>query len=432
MKWTTQAGVNTALVVMSVLASILLLELGLQLVGYMVWPAMPGRFYFPRDYYKADPVNGFDIAANFPGAPFDLPDITHSYGAPFKISSNSMGCRDRPFNGGNDYVLLIGDSMTWGFVPLEHTWGTILENHLGLRVLKCGVPGYGPRQERHKLEAVVAQAGRPLVVVVGYFVGNDLVDDYLYPQNTVIDGYLVNKVRLADQKRGERKVLSNDDLRARRSSFLKQKPTGFTASVKGALAEHSALYDKMRKIQGLRRLAASIGVADPPPSKKEVVTVFHSEAQYPWLRQAWEDHLENLRQLKQAAETVGAAFFVVIIPDTKQVYEFLRPQGDDQEWEYPNTRLAEYFQREGILFLDLLPEFLQHIRLGWRPILGAQDLYWPYNHHLNIKGNRLAGLLIGRDILEGPFLDVHDKRTRLSNIKQLLSAETDVTSIEPQ
>ena len=100
------------------------------------------------------------------------------------------------------------------------------------------------------------------------------------------------------------------------------------------------------------------------------------------------------------------------------------------EWEYPNQRLAEYFQKEGIAFLDLLPEFRRYARLGWKPSLDARDLYWPYNGHLNIKGNRLAGLLIGRDMLERPFLEVHDQSTRLANIQQLLSAETDGTSME--
>ncbi len=246
----------------------------------------------------------------------------------------------------------------------------------------------------------------------------------------MIDGYLLSKVVLADKKRGGRKVLSDDELRARLRSVPEQKPAGFTGSVKDVLAQHSVLYDRLRKNRGLRRLAARVGMADPPPSER-VEASFHTDAEYPWLPQAWEDHLDNLRQLKRAAETEGAAFFVVIFPTDKQVYEFLRPPGGGLEWEYPNKRLAEYFQREGIPFLDLLPEFRRYARLGWKPRLDAQeDLYWPYDGHLNIKGNRLAGLLIGRDVLERLFLDVHDQSTRLSNIQQLLSAETDGTLVD--
>ena len=56
-------------------------------------------------------------------------------------------------------------------------------------------------------------------------------------------------------------------------------------------------------------------------------------------------------------------------------------------------------------------------------MLDAQkDLYWPHDGHLNVKGNRLAGLLISRYVLEQPFLDLHDKNKRLSDVNELLSA----------
>ena len=83
------------------------------------------------------------------------------------------------------YILLLGDSMTWAYVPFEQAFGTLVERLIGVRVLKCGVPGYGPRHERHKLEQVVNQVGRPRVIIVQYFVGNDLTDDYVYPHATV-------------------------------------------------------------------------------------------------------------------------------------------------------------------------------------------------------------------------------------------------------
>ena len=54
-----------------------------------------------------------------------------------------------------------------------------------------------------------------------------------------------------------------------------------------------------------------------------------------------------------------------------------------------------------------------------------EDLFWPEDGHLNVKGNRLLGLLISRYVLEQPFLQLQDKDKRLSDIKQLLSASTD-------
>jgi len=395
------------------------------MVGY----ANPGDFktrgpgMAPRFYYAADPVNGHDIAKNFSGGVFMFPEYIRAYGAPFPVSSNSLGCRDRPFDSQDGYVLLLGDSLTWGYVPLEQTWGAILEPHIGIRVLKCGVGGYGARQERNKLDAVVAQAGRPRLVIVGYTVVNDLTDDYLYPGRTVIDGYMVNKVVLADAKHGGRKVYSDEELRARLKSVLERRPIGFTDDLKGFLVNHSILYDRLRQQEALRSLISRLGLAEPPPSQGGSV-VFQSIVSYPWLDQAWEEHLTNLRQLKLAVEAVGATLLVVIFPERLQVYESLRPREGNLQWEYPNQRVTEFFQRERIAFVDLLPEFRHYAHCSGGSMANTeQDLYWVHDGHPNVQGNRLAGFLVSRQVLEGSFLEIDDKGRRLSDINQLLNRE---------
>ena len=119
---------------------------------------------------------------------------------------------------------------------------------------------------------------------------------------------------------------------------------------------------------------------------------------------------------------------VVIFPPPEQVYAFFRSQKGDLQWEYPNKRLTEFFQREHIAFLDLLPEFRCYASRKWRPMLHSQeDLYWPHDGHLNVRGNALSGLLISRYVLEQPFLDVYDKTKRLSDIKQFLTAMADIS-----
>ena len=75
---------NTVLVVMSVIAATIFCELGLRMTGY----ATPGDFNMPltgpspRFYFEADLINGYDIAKNFHGDAFSLPDYIHAYGAP--------------------------------------------------------------------------------------------------------------------------------------------------------------------------------------------------------------------------------------------------------------------------------------------------------------------------------------------------------------
>lgn len=424
MRTSTQVLLNAVLVVMSVVVAALSCEFGLRMIGY----ATPGDFKmprtgpYPRFYFEADSINGHDIAKSFPGDSFSLPDYIHTYGAPFSVVSNSVGCRDRSFDKTDDYVLLIGDSVTWGYVALEQTWGATLEQHIGIRVLKCGVSGYGPRQERHKLEAVAMRAGRPRLVIVGY-VMNDLLDDYLFPARTVMDGYMLNKVVLDDVRHGDRRARSDEDLHARLKRFLEPKPVGVIGRTKGWLIEHSTLYDLLKKSKSLwHGIAIELGLSKPPPPLSEV-EAFRSITEFPWLKQAWEEHLDNLRQLNAAVEAVGATMLVVIFPDNRQIYDSLRPRERNLQWEYPNQRLAEFFQREHIAFIDLLPEFRRYGHCGGRPKTNPQErLYWEHDSHLNVTGNHLAGFLISRYVLEGSFVGVNDKHAKLVNVNLSLDA----------
>ncbi len=417
---------NTALVATSMIIAILFCELGLRMVGYTN-PAdfkPPRTGMAPRHYYVSDPINGYDIAKNFSDGGFLAPDYIHAYGAPIPVSSNSLGCRDRSFDPQDGYVLLLGDSLTWGYVALEQTWGAILEQHLGRRVLKCGVGGYGSRAELHKLEDVVARAGRPRLVIVGHFT-NDLLDDYLYPSITVIDGYAVSKAVLADPTRGGRKVRSDEHLQVLLKKSLEPQPKsiGFIGRAKDMMAAHSILYNLLQDSEARRRVASWFGFAKPP-SPLPGVEAFRDVVEFPWLEQAWEGHLENLRQLNSAVEALGATMLVVMFPAAAQVYDSLRPQEDNLQWEYPNQRLTEFFQREHIAFVDLLPAFRRYAYCSGSSTAHAEgDLYWAHDRHPNVRGNRLAGFLINRQVLEGTFVKIDDQSARLSGIDQLLNAE---------
>jgi len=414
---------NAALVIASLIVGIVFCEVGLRLLGF----PNPSEFktlhkgYAPQFYYASDPVNGHDISKNVSTNIFFLPDYVRAYGAPFTVSSNSLGCRDRSFDQQDDYVLLLGDSVTEGYVAFEQTWGTLLENLIGVRVLKCGVSGYGSRHERHKLEAVTTLAGRPRFVIVGH-VWNDILDDYLYPGRTVIEGYMLDKVLPADPLQGGRIVRSDDVLRTRLKNRLEPQ-FGPIGRAKLLLSNYSILYDRVENSEALQRVASWLGFAVSSNRRSEL-DAFQVVTDFPWLEQAWEEHLENLRQLRSAVEALEATMLVVIFPDRRQLYDSLRPQKGNWQWEYPNQRLTEFLQRERIAYVDLLPEFRRYVDCRGRSMPRTpDDLFWVFDDHPNVKGNRLAGLLIGREVLEQSFLQFEDKGTRLTHINQLLSTE---------
>jgi hypothetical protein len=91
------------------------------------------------------------------------------------------------------------------------------------------------------------------------------------------------------------------------------------------------------------------------------------------------------------------------------------------DWEYPNRRLREFFEKEEILFLDLLPELRKYADPKAKLELDSrEDFYWPSDGHFNVKGNRLAALIMSRHILERAFIDVLDKGRQLSEVNRLL------------
>jgi hypothetical protein len=429
---------NLALCLVSVLGTIVGVEIALRPTAYGEKLLHQRSFMFPPFYHTADVMNGFDITPNFPPTEFIVPDYIEAYGKPFTVSSNEVGCRDRRMDRAKRYVLLLGDSFTWANVPLEATFGTIVENLIGVRVLKCGVSGYGPRQELHKLEKVVKQVGAPSVIIIGYFIGNDLVNDYLYPENTELNGYVVQKIGFADQSNpGERRVRTDEELREEMAKRLPREETSLAAKSKYFLVQHSLVYNALRNETHLRQLASRLGLADPPSRslivQKRPAEVFHPVEGSPWLRDAWKVHLNNLKHLKRAADEQNAKLLIVLIPTVEQVYEYLRPAGGKEtlNWEYPNVRLRQFFEKERISFLDLLPEFRRYANLQPKPALNPrEDLYWPHDPHLNVKGNQLAALLISRYMLDQPFLQLRDKDKRLSDVKQLLGMSVQVADLK--
>jgi hypothetical protein len=166
-----------------------------------------------------------------------------------------------------------------------------------------------------------------------------------------------------------------------------------------------------------------MGLAEPPPISL-VPLVFRPSDRYPWLEQAWKDHLNNLRDMHRVAHDLGAQLLVVVIPTREQVYEFLRPKDPEAQWEQPNTRLRTFFEAEQIHSLDLLKEFQARAHQAPRRELNSvQDLYWPVDPHFNIAGNRLAGLLVSRYLLEHRLVDPPDRQQRLARVERELEAE---------
>jgi SGNH hydrolase-like domain, acetyltransferase AlgX len=387
-----------ALALVSGLGTLLVSEAALRLTPYR---AFLRADQWPQHYYRADRERGYDISPN-------ASTSTHRFAdGAFPIWSNELGCFDRPYAGETPYVYLAGDSFAWGFAPFEDKWGTRLEALSGVRVLKCGVAGYGTKQELAKARQVISTLSTPpKLVIVAYF-GNDLHDDEASPRKLVYNGRLLEWPDEAPRDDDAMQAkLPEIYERAEKYCNGNRRAHPAVQRAKCLLSRHSIVYELMTlgvkrwlSIDLLRRVGAvneSIPAVDRPPTNDA----------------AYATHFDTVASFREFAASQGARFLVVFVPLGEEA-----PVPTDVPVPadlYP--RLKTYFHARDIEYLDLTEDFRRVHALGGGP------LYWPRDAHWNVRGNRLAGLLVARHVLEhSSWIPARDER--LAAVKRALRQE---------
>ena len=402
-RWALDAG----LILLSIIVVGALLETALRFTSY--------RHLLTRDrhlryYYQADLAKGFDIAPNVKAKRLSV-----DHRVEFDIWSNELGCFDRPYGGEAAYLLLVGDSFTHSYAPFPDKWGTQIEQLLDYRVLKCGVSGYGTRQEWLKAASIIAKVRhQPRLIIVGYF-WNDLSDDHSFPSLTVIDGFLVDAGKYKDPKTEQ---LSKEKLEKQYTFwerwFSGAHPLRFGEKIRYYLDQHLIVMNLIND-----------ALVSFSPGKKNAFGLSNKFLAFqdppPWAREVWKRHLENLAAFKDLAAANQARLLVVLIPTNTQVYPFLAPH-DGIDLERPNKVLGRFLQAQGMDYLDLLPLMRTYADQTPRPSLDPdRDLYWQHNSHWSIRGEHLVGLLVSRYILEHQLVPVPDREARLKHIEEKLA-----------
>jgi len=385
----------------------MLLEIFLRFTKYQSFLVLDD---FPRYYFRADPVKGFDIQENFKKANANV-DTELKY----EVWSNELGCFDRPYSGEKEYILLVGDSFTHARAPFQDKWGTQMESLLGYRVIKGGVGGYGIKQELLKAKDIISRINHPPeLIIVGYYM-NDLQDDYLFPSRTVIEGYRVNARKLKNKKTGEISIKDNDLLKKqfelwKSFGITKYPKHPFFQKIEWLIKKNSIIYNLARNFSKIFRLK----------SKKQIY-IHLAFNDYPWIKYAWAKHLQNLKDFKELANRIGSQLLIVVIPAKTQVYKFLSIGAQHIDFERPNKILHEFFKKEGIKYFDLLPPLKKFADQTPRKKLDPKrDFYWQYDEHWSIKGNHLGGLLVSEYILKNNILNIKDKEKRLQVLNKKL------------
>src|SRR5687768_3250014 len=281
---------NLSLVIASLIVAVLAAEGLLRLTQQRYALA---KVEFPNGYFTSDPVVGARQAPDRPPAEFRFP------GPAFEIHTNSHGCFDDERAISPGYVLVIGDSATWGYVPPGANWATQLGKLAGSQIVKCGVTGVGTSYESVLLERLVRRIGLPPSMVILLYTMNDLNDDYVYPSYRVIEGQRLDAFRSLDLATGALHRHSDGELAA---MYRETRPT-----MRQWLREHSLVAWILYRAIARREM-------EPVPthitSRYQVELWELDEARRPWLRQARETHVRRLLSLSGQIRRLGARFVV--------------------------------------------------------------------------------------------------------------------------
>ena len=424
MSWIKKWAINCSLVFFGIFVACCVAEVALRVlnIDFIEGWILP-RYYFQKTDY------GFDITPNFKPC-YMLIDNVYKV----KVWSNEIGCFDYPihhFMDNKKKILLLGDSFTWSSSNFNDKWGTLIEKLTSYPVLKCGVGGYGTKQEYIKCKKILQRFnGHISLIIVGYYVGNDLLDDYLYPRITVYKGYLVHKVKLINYQNGKKKIISDKIIKEGLKTYnifgpLPPNPSNIE-KIHAFLKHNSQLYRCL--LPRIKKIFYTINIYNI--LKPDKTYYFHIPFyNYKWIKTAWQNHLKNLYYFKKLSKHNNIKLIFVLIPTKEQVYPDLlqcRSYYDSLKIDLnrPNLILRHFFKKNNITYLDLLPLFKFYARKSVSCPLNLQkDLYWRYDCHWNPRGEHLAGLLLSKYLLKHNFITVPEKQEKIVKINQQLMEE---------
>jgi hypothetical protein len=278
---------------------------------------------------------------------------------------NSKGYKDVEFSAqkaeGIFRILGIGDSFTYGVVPYQYNYLTLLEENLNksgtkVEVINMGIPSVGPRDYLSLLVHEGLQL-KPDMVIISFFVGNDF----------------------AGQK--TRRLYAYSYV----ASFIKY------------------LIDLHQKFEG-QILHGSVKYSnDSPTFTDEAYIKLEQSRSYIFIRHNKQleseltDAVSHLITMREICNQYDIRLSVVIIPDELQVNRLLQEKvaldSSPNEFDFtlPNRLLREMFLEQNINYIDLLDDFVS---------ASAQaNLYKPNDSHWNIAGNKLASELLKKHVL---------------------------------
>jgi hypothetical protein len=362
----------------SLLVAVVIAEATLRLFRYRS-QFLQALLHSPADglrYDHLDTVEDLLAAAPFRPLPF------HEWGG-YKLDSHGFRTPEytRAKPPGTYRILAVGDSFTFssGLVPLDQMWHIMVGEELRenisqqVEVINLGVPGVGPRFELRLFE-VEGRHLAPDLVLLGFFVGNDLVAETAKPYV----GTPVEQWSLTWRFFTRLPVVAHESpgFRAKRRRW---QPSGFQEGVGpgGYPIPGWPAYDRDHA------LVSREAFLRVERQRSFIFEVRRRRQVEEWIA----DVIGTVGRLDGAVHDAGAHFVVMIIPDVMQVdasvrQAVVRTKEADYDFDWVQRAIMHHLTEAGIACVDLLAAF--------RAAPQAPHLYRKNDTHWSDIGNALA------------------------------------------
>jgi hypothetical protein len=304
-------------------------------------------------------------------------------------------------------IVTLGDSHTYGALPLKESWPRLLSARLKVAVYNMALPAYGPLQNELQLDEALAL--RPRAVILAPYFGNDLHDTFQMTRRHpgMLEGVSADLREAADARERLKPIyheiytlIAADEIRppAARTWF----------------SQHLKLYGFLRALKN--------GLASPPPPNPLVSRQFSTAAAAltPWQRDyaspmdgsGWRtilsarirlialDHRDpriqlgfeamraSIVRMAKKCRAAGVRFLVALMPTKESVF-FPRVTDPDR---HPGLRDQVSLENQ---WRGELMEALESHRIEVIDLLGllrqapSQPYYEDVDGHPNFVGNQV-------------------------------------------
>jgi hypothetical protein len=307
----------------------------------------------------------------------------HRFGFPI----NSAGFVDRELADAPrpaHLVACIGDSFSVAVVPHDRHYTSVAEREFeDLEVYNIGTVDAGPHEYRRMIE-LYARPLHPDLIVVGLFLGNDIVNAHRRRSNALsawcdwnqmLVVQLPRRAWALSRERGEATMLADGG----RDESAFSIPATLALSSEEVARQLPWLDDPLR---------------EPPAMSAERFAFVESTRALDVTRVAQSDYsdmIASLDELRAAAAPTPLAF--LLIPDEFQVDDALWNEVERALGDAPHVRtlpqkvVRAELERRGLRFADLLPELR-----ACEPLAdGRAHVYHARDTHFNSRGNAVAG-----------------------------------------